>query len=163
MLTLEPDRGTCNTHVTVRGSGFPPGKQISIGAWPIVPYYEDVGYGLENGTVVEVDSTFTVEITPLNFGCRSGSLQLVISAGVWPRDGVSPAVSARYTISSAPAPFPKWAVPRGPRDPHGGIRHAYPRDQSTGGHARLRQPDPGGCAGRLLLASGLVGGRRRLR
>src|SRR5437764_4247687 len=81
MLTLEPDRGTCNTHVTVRGSGFPPGKQISIGAWPIVPYYHDVGYGLENGTVVEVDSTFTVEITPLNFGCRSGSLQLVISAG----------------------------------------------------------------------------------
>lgn len=89
----------------MRGSGFPPGKDVQIGGRPIDPNYQDVVYQLPKQAVAP-DGTFAIEFSPFDFACQAEALQISIWAVVSPRDGVTPDMNARYTIASTPPPYP---------------------------------------------------------
>lgn len=113
ILTLEPDHAPCASRVVMRGTSFPPGQAIQLGAIQTTPpNHQGVIFAR---TTVAVDGTFIVEaemrliVGPCVSGqAASDETQFTIYAGT---DEGNPGRStflatATFTVSSSSTPIP---------------------------------------------------------
>ena len=106
VFVLEPDRGACDTLVTARGAGFPPGARLSLLSGQAGSH----NLGEIVSTTVSGDGTFSRPLPFVGFDCTrttpEGS-QYTIAAVATPGGGRPGAadltIRATYTITAHPA------------------------------------------------------------